>query len=106
SLADLLLLLQREPHLNDLNAHVRQRTIAVRGGLALIVCNGGGRFGYGHVKRMTALARALRDRNGIGSVFAMSGSAEALEPVQRAGFDAVGFSHYEFSRLTKLVEAR
>jgi spore coat polysaccharide biosynthesis protein SpsF len=106
SLADLLLLLEREPHLNELNAHVKQKPIAARGGLALIVCNGGGRFGYGHVKRMTALARALRDRNGIGSVFAMSGSAEALEPIRRAGFEASEFSHYEFSQLSKLVEAR
>ena len=36
------------------------------GGLALIRCDGGGKFGYGHVKRMVALARALRDREGIG----------------------------------------
>ena len=67
SLADLLLLLEREP---ELNAH--QRAMCGRnrsvpsGGLALIRCDGGGKFGYGHVKRMVALARALRDREGIG----------------------------------------
>ena len=46
--------------------HVRQKPIMPAGGLALIRCDGGGKFGYGHVKRMVALARALRDREGIG----------------------------------------
>jgi len=88
SLSDLLLLLEREPGLRNINAHVRQKEISSRGGLALIRCDGGGKFGYGHVKRMVALARALRDRQGIGSVFAVNGTADACEPVRRAGFDA------------------
>ena len=46
------------------------------------------RFGYGHVKRMVALARALRDREGIGAVFAVNGTADALAPIARAGFEA------------------
>ena len=46
--------------------HVKQKPILPSGGLALIRCDGGGKFGYGHVKRMVALARALRDREGIG----------------------------------------
>ena len=89
SLADLLLLLEREPELNQMNAHVTQKVIgqgAPSGGLALIRCDGGGPFGYGHVKRMVALARALRDREGIGAVFALNGSEEAAEPIRRAGF--------------------
>ena len=45
--------------------------------LALIRCDGGGKFGYGHVKRMVALARALRDRESIGVVFALNGSEDA-----------------------------
>src|ERR1700722_3027539 len=60
SLADLLLLLEREPQLQAINAHVRQKPIqdagGGSGGLALIRCDGGGKFGYGHVKRMVALA--------------------------------------------------
>ena len=59
-----MLLLEREPELRKVNAHVRQKALAPEGGLALIRCDGGGRFGYGHVKRMIALARALRDREG------------------------------------------
>jgi spore coat polysaccharide biosynthesis protein SpsF len=91
SLADLLLLLEREPDLGAINAHVRQKPIAGPsgrpvGGLALIRCDGGGAFGYGHVKRMVALARALRDREGIGAIFALNGSADAAVPIRRAGF--------------------
>ncbi len=88
SLADLLLLLQRESGLRAVNAHVRQKTLDRHGGLALIRCDGGGRFGYGHVKRMVALARALRDREGIGALFAVNGTQDALAPVRRAGFKA------------------
>ncbi len=88
SLADLLLLLDREPSLRRLNAHVRQKEIAARGGLALIRCDGGGSYGFGHVKRMIALARALRDREGIGSVFALNGSKDGLGPIHQAGFEA------------------
>ena len=57
------------------------------GGLALIRCDGGGKYGYGHVKRMVALARALRDREGIGALFALNGSDDAAIPIRRAGFD-------------------
>ena len=60
SLADLLLLLEREPELRAINSHVKQKPILPSGGLALIRCDGGGKFGYGHVKRMVALARALQ----------------------------------------------
>jgi len=86
SLADILLLLEREPGLRRINAHVKQKQIAAQGGLALIRCDGGGKFGYGHVKRMVALARALRDREGIGAVFALNGTDDAADPIRRAGF--------------------
>src|SRR5580658_3467839 len=48
SLADLLLLLEREPQLRAMNAHVKQKAIAATGGLALIRCDGGSKYGYGH----------------------------------------------------------
>jgi spore coat polysaccharide biosynthesis protein SpsF len=94
SLADLLLLLEREPELNAINAHVKQKSILASngrasGGLALIRCDGGGKFGYGHVKRMVALARALRDREGVGVLFALNGTEDAALPIRRAGFEAV-----------------
>jgi spore coat polysaccharide biosynthesis protein SpsF len=89
SLSDILFLLEREPGLRTINAHVRQKTLAARGGLALIRCDGGGKFGYGHVKRMTVLARALRDREGIGAVFAVNGTEDACTPIRAAGFAAV-----------------
>ncbi len=85
-LADLLLLLEREPELSRINAHVKQKPIRPAGGLALIRCDGGGKYGYGHVKRMVALARSLRDREGIGALFALNGSEDAALPIRRAGF--------------------
>ncbi len=88
SLSDILLLLEREPALRGINAHVKQKELKARGGLALIRCDGGGKFGYGHVKRMVALARALRDREGIGALFAVNGSEDACVPIRRAGFAA------------------
>lgn len=88
SLEDLLILLEREPSLRKLNAHVQQKAIARTGTLGVIRCDGGGRFGYGHVKRMVSLARALRDREGVGVIFAVHGTSDALEPIRRAGFEA------------------
>jgi spore coat polysaccharide biosynthesis protein SpsF len=87
SLADLLLLLEREPHLRAINSHVKQKPILPSGGLALIRCDGGGAYGYGHVKRMVALARALRDCESIGVIFALNGSEDAAAVIRRAGFE-------------------
>jgi len=107
SLSDLLLLLDREPSLRALNAHVRQKAIARSGAIALIRCDGGGRFGYGHVKRMVALARALRDREGIGAVFALNGTDDALKPIRRAGFEAHRVDGADdFAALNRLITAR
>jgi spore coat polysaccharide biosynthesis protein SpsF len=89
SLADLLFLLEHEP---DLKAPLARRLVkpsGFSGRLALIRCDGGGQFGYGHVKRMVELARALRDREGIGAIFALNGSEDAAVPVRRAGFHVV-----------------
>jgi spore coat polysaccharide biosynthesis protein SpsF len=87
SLADLLLLLEREPRLRSMNAHVRQQPLDHDGGLALIRCDGGFTYGYGHVKRSLTLARALRDREGFGVVFAINGDADAAKAVHDAGFE-------------------
>ncbi|MGN6515667.1 MAG: cytidylyltransferase domain-containing protein, partial [Rhizomicrobium sp.] len=108
SLSDLLLLLEREPELRSLNAHVKQKAIvAGMGGLALIRCDGGGKFGYGHVKRMVALARALRDREGIGAVFAVNGTHDALEPIRAAGFEALAVdAAHDGETLARLIKAR
>ena len=105
SLGDLLLLLDREPSLRTLNAHVRQKQLAVSGGLALIRCDGGGQFGYGHVKRMVALARALRDREGIGAIFVVNGTVDALLPIRRAGFEADLIGN-DSRKLSSLVDSK
>ena len=102
SLADLLLLLEREPELRALNGHVKQKPLMPTGGLALIRCDGGGQFGYGHVKRMVALARALRDCESIGVLFALHGSDDAAIPIRRAGFGvAMIESHNDLAALAR-----
>jgi spore coat polysaccharide biosynthesis protein SpsF len=102
SLADLLLLLEREPQLRAINRHVKQKPILPSGGLAVIRCDGGGKFGHGHVKRMVALARALRDCESIGVTFAVNGTDDVLLPIRRAGFEASKISsHDEFAALVK-----
>jgi spore coat polysaccharide biosynthesis protein SpsF len=93
SLADLLLLLEHEPKLKTINAHVRQKPLQNQGGLALIRCDGGGTLGFGHVKRSLTLARALRDREGIGCIFAVNGSSEASDAIKPMGFETVLLPH-------------
>jgi spore coat polysaccharide biosynthesis protein SpsF len=105
SLGDLLMLLDREPSLRALNGHVRQKQLIVAGGLALIRCDGGGQFGYGHVKRMIALARALRDREGIGAVLAVNGTEDALAPIRQAGFEAAPVGT-DIAKLSTLVDSK
>ncbi len=107
SLEDLLLLLEREPDLARLNGHVQQKSLGAQGGVALIRCDGGGRFGYGHVKRMVALAKALRDREGMGALFAVNGTADALAPIRSAGFEAALVDgNDDETALASLIDAR
>jgi spore coat polysaccharide biosynthesis protein SpsF len=87
SLSDLLLLLEREPDLKALPAPAKTPAAPVPEKLALIRCDGGGKYGYGHVKRMVALGRCLRDQHGIGVLFALNGSEDAAQPIRRAGFE-------------------
>jgi len=89
SLCDLLLLLEREPRLKAMNAHVRQKPLRAQGGLAVIHCDGGGTHGYGQVKRCLTLARALRDREGFGVLFVLNGDDRATKTLREAGFEAV-----------------
>jgi spore coat polysaccharide biosynthesis protein SpsF len=94
SLSDLLLLLDREPRLASINAHVRQKALKASGGLALIHCDGGGIFGYGHLKRSLTLARALRDGEGFGVMFALNGDGPAAGMIRDAGFEHSVFTGF------------
>lgn len=85
SLADLKALLTRDPALLAINGHVRQKA-AGSGGRAILRCDGGGVLGFGHVRRMLALAAALRDGQGYGVRFAIRPHPKAEAMVRAAGF--------------------
>jgi spore coat polysaccharide biosynthesis protein SpsF len=89
SLSDLLVLLEKEPALKEMNAHVKQKPLLNRGGLAIIRCDGGGTLGFGHVKRSLAIARALRDREGFGVMFALNGNESAANVLREGDFPTV-----------------
>lgn len=71
--------------------------------VAIIRCDGGTSVGYGRLKRMLSLAASLRTEQGIESVFAFQGSADAMASIRNAGFEAVGMqAGNEFARLSAL----
>ena len=89
SLPDLLNLLERDPSLRAINAHVRQKTLGQKGGLALIRCDGGHSFGYGHIRRCLMVARALRDHEGAGVLFVLDGDEGAAAKLRGADFETL-----------------
>ena len=86
TLTDLVALLNREPGLLDLNAHVQQKAARASSGTVIMRCDGGAAIGLGHVRRCLSVARALRDREGFGVRFAMNDDPLATAPVGEAGF--------------------
>lgn len=86
SLSDLIGLLRRDPSLLAINGHVRQKSVAAQSGQVVIRCDGGAEIGLGHIKRCLSLARALRDQQGLGVVFAAMGDAQALALIDDEGF--------------------
>lgn len=86
TLTDLVALLNREPALLDLNAHVQQKAATATSGTILMRCDGGREIGFGHVRRSLSVARALRDREGFGVRFAMQADDTAVELVRGEGF--------------------
>jgi spore coat polysaccharide biosynthesis protein SpsF len=86
SLTDLVALLHREPELLKLNAHVQQKAVTAVSGTVIMRCDGGAALGFGHVRRSLAIARKLRDREGLGIRFAMIRDPDAIAVVRAEGF--------------------
>jgi spore coat polysaccharide biosynthesis protein SpsF len=78
TLTDLVALLQREPALLDLNAHVQQKSATQASGTVIMRCDA--------VQRSLDVARALRDRQGYGVRFAVQGDTAVIASVQGEGF--------------------
>ena len=68
---DVVALLRREPDLMRINSHVRQKPVGQQEAVCLILADGGGDMGYGHLTRCAAIAGALRDGRGYGVRFAV-----------------------------------
>ena len=86
TLTDLIALLDREPELLQLNAHIQQKSASAVSGKIIMRCDGGASLGFGHVRRSLSIAKALRDRQGFGIRFAMAGDLAAFETVRAEGF--------------------
>ena len=86
-LREALALLQADPSLRAINSHVRQKSVAQESGLVVMRCDGGPDIGFGHVMRSLAVARALRDVQGLGVIFAMRPDGPANRRVVEDGFE-------------------
>lgn len=86
TLTDLVALLNREPELLELNAHVQQKAATAASGTVMIRCDGGATIGFGHVRRCLAVARRLRDREGLGVRFAVMRDNTAADAIRAEGF--------------------
>jgi spore coat polysaccharide biosynthesis protein SpsF len=77
------------------------------GRLALIRCDGGQGFGYGHIRRCLMVASALRDAEGVGVMFVLDGDEGAAEKLRKAGFETVLLpEHGQADMLASLVQTR
>jgi spore coat polysaccharide biosynthesis protein SpsF len=85
TLTDLVALLNREPSLMALNAHVQQKTPTQSSGTVIMRCDGGD-SGFDQVRRCLKIGSALRDRQGLGVRFAMWGDSAAVSLVESEGF--------------------
>src|SRR5712671_6659634 len=61
----------------------------VANGLALIRCDGGQAFGYGHIRRCLVVAGALRDREGVSVLFVLDGDEAAAAKLREANFETI-----------------
>ncbi len=86
SLEDLLWLIEREPGLKTINAHVRQKSLR-HGDRALVFCDGGVAAGFGRVRQAAMIAKNLRDRECFGVTVALYGDDAAAKLLRASGID-------------------
>ena len=85
-LREVVKLLRAEPHLLQINQHIKRKGAETGSHRVLIRCDGDSEIGLGHVVRCLALADELRDTHGLGIVFAMARGPVGFDLVQRAGY--------------------
>jgi len=85
-LAAVVELLNKEPGLLKINAHVHQKGANEKTRKILFRCDGGEKIGFGHLTRCLALAGELRNKYGCGISFAMSAEPTGQEMVRQQGY--------------------
>ena len=79
-------ILKNNLHLADINAHVHQKRADEKTHFVLLRCNANSKLGFGHFSRCVALASALRDRLGLGIIFAVNEEAAVAKRLEVEGF--------------------
>ncbi len=85
-MADVVRLLNEQPDLLQINAHIYQKKIRDKTHKIFIRCDGDSRVGMGHVVRCLALADELRESHGCGVTFAVATGEPGIKQIQDAGF--------------------
>lgn len=100
-------LLRAHPELQEINRHVYQKPPEERGIRVLCRCDGDGEVGLGHVVRTLALADELRERQGMGIVFAMARGPEGFALAERAGYPVARLAaDAEEATLARVIDGR
>lgn len=71
--ADLIGLVERDPHLLDINRHICRKDPTSPSRKALVVAEAGSDVGFDRAVRVMAIAEELRDRHGLGLTVALIG---------------------------------
>jgi len=87
-----LAVLQAHPEVGQINAGVRQRRASERPPAVLLYGEGGAVMGWGHLSRLSVLARSLR-RAGADLTFAYEGGADVAEFLEQEGVTRLALPH-------------
>ncbi len=106
-LSDVVELLKREPGLLDINNNVKQKRTTSTSGLVIMRLDAGPQIGFGHLTRCLALAKVLRDSEGLGVRFAIAGNPDAQARIKASGFpfDVRPQSEHEADWISDLITA-
>jgi spore coat polysaccharide biosynthesis protein SpsF len=106
SLVDVVKLLEKNPDIKSINAHVSQKNVRAKSAKIAFVIDGGAELGLGHFTRTTQIAKYMVENNNCGCFFVTNDSL-LYNMIDDLGFrvfcvesrDIVGQNHAEFLEL-------